>query len=221
MSTSLPSKTRRDALHHLTTAALGTGFLGWLPNESAAASQAAPHKTFSSSPLPPFLLPPAAPLQLNTRGIVMRTWVRSSQTNRQYSSVEFLIGPKQMGPPPHVHRDLDEIMFVLSGTVSVLVEETVYTVPAGGWHLRPHGLVHTFWNATDAPAHYVDMYFNQNFEDFLEELNGKILADMEKYKLTPADPGIAKRWADLDRRFGITTFFDQRQPLIDKYGLKA
>ncbi len=103
----------------------------------------------------------------------------------------------------------------------MLVGETVYTVHAGEWHLRPRGLVHTFWNATQQPAHYIDMYFNQNFEDFLEELNNQLLPDIARRKLTPADPGIAQRWADLDRRFGITTFFEQRQPLIERYGLKA
>jgi quercetin dioxygenase-like cupin family protein len=209
--------TRRTALHQLAVAGLGVGFLSI--THAAAAAPDSP--AAAAAPLPPFFLPPAAPLSLGGRGIVMRTWVRSSQTNQQYSSVEFLIGPKQMGPPPHVHQDLEELMYVLAGTVTILVGDTVYTVPAGGWHLRPRGIVHTFWNATDAPAHYIDMYFNQNFEDFLEELNGKILADMQKYHLTPADPGIAKRWANLDKRFGITTYFDQRQPLIDKYGLKA
>ena len=87
--------------------------------------------------------------------------------------------------------------------------------------MRPHGIVHTFWNTTDKPVRYIDMYFNQSFEDFLEELNNKLLPDMEKNNLTPADPGIAKRWADLDKRFGSTTFFEKRQPIIDKYGLKA
>ncbi len=151
----------------------------------------------------------------------MRTLVRSSQTNRQYSCVEFVVAPKQMGPPPHVHQDLDEIMFVLEGTVTVLVDETVYEVQAGGWHLRPHGIIHTFWNGTDQPARYIDMYFNQNFEDFLEELNDKLIPEMERNHLTPADPKITKWWADLDKRFGIITFFDKRQSIIDTYKLKA
>lgn len=215
MTTSAVPTSRRTALHQLAAVTLGAGLAG-LPD----AARAAPASALGGA-LPPLLLPPTKPLQLKGRGIAMRTWMRSTHTNNQYSSVEFLIAPKQMGPPPHVHRDLDEIMFVLAGAVTVLVGETVYTVPAGGWHLRPRGLVHTFWNGGAVPAHYIDMYFNQNFEDFLEELNDHLLPDMEKNHLTPADPGIAKRWADLDRRFGITTYFEQRQALVDKYGLRA
>jgi mannose-6-phosphate isomerase-like protein (cupin superfamily) len=218
MKNTTKTTTRRTALHQMLLASVGTGLFGMPAFETSAQTTT---KRSKKDPLQPFYLPPAAPLEMGTKGINMRTWIRSSQTNRQYSCVEFVVAPKQMGPPPHIHKDLDEIMFVLQGTVSIMVGETVYQVQAGGWHLRPHGIVHTFWNATNEPARYIDMYFNQNFEDFLEELNNKLLPDMEKNHLTPADPGIAKRWADLDKRFGITTFFDKRQPIIDKYGLKA
>ena len=47
---------------------------------------------------------------------------------------------------------------------------------------------------------FIDMYFNQNFEDFLEELFHEIIPDMVQNKLTPADPGIAKRMHDLDKK---------------------
>ena len=217
MKNTVKATTRRDALQQILAAASATSLLGI----SAFDTSAQTIKKRPKDPLGPFYIPPAKPLQLGSKGINMRTCIRSSQTNMQYSCVEFIVGPKQMGPPPHIHKDLDEIMFVLEGTVSIMVEETIYEVKAGGWHLRPHGIVHTFWNATNKPVRYIDMYFNQNFEDFVEELNDKLLPDMEKNNLTPADPGIAKRWADLDKRFGITTFFEKRQPIIDKYSLKA
>lgn len=173
-----------------------------------------------SSDLKPFYIPPdIAPLDPGP-GVNIRVKVRSSQTNMQYSSVDVAIGPKVMGPAPHVHKDLDELMYVYEGTVSILVGDKVYEVPAGGWHLRPRGIVHTFWNATDKVARCTDMYFNQNFEDFLEELFFKIIPDMAQRKLTPADPEIATRMTALDKKFGITTFHEQRQAIMDKYQLK-
>jgi mannose-6-phosphate isomerase-like protein (cupin superfamily) len=36
----------------------------------------------------------------------------------QFSCIEVSLAPRQMGPPPHVHYELDEIMRVLEGTVS-------------------------------------------------------------------------------------------------------
>lgn len=65
------------------------------------------------------------------------------------------------------------------------------------------------------------MYFNQNFEDFLEEMFHKIIPDMQRQHLTPADPAIAKRMHDLHEKFGLVGFPEKRQPIIDKYGLIA
>lgn len=171
--------------------------------------------------LSPFYLPPQSPLQPGPAGIDIRTWVRSAQTNKQFSCVETAVAPRTMGPAPHIHKDLDELMLVLEGTATVLVEGATEEIAAGGWHFRPRQLEHTFWNAGNKPLRFIDMYFNQNFEDFLEELFHQIFADMAKHKLTPADPAIAKRLADLDARFGVTTFPEKRQPIIDKYRLKG
>ena len=171
--------------------------------------------------LSPFYIPPAAPLQPGPAGLDIRTWVRSSSTNGQFSTIEAAVAPKQMGPAPHVHKELDELMYVLEGTASVIVAGKVDTIPAGGFHFRPHGLEHTFWNASDKPLRFLDMYFNQNFEDFLEELFHQIFPDMAKANLTPNDPAIAKRLLDLDKRFGVTTFPEKRQAIIDKYSLRG
>jgi glyoxylate utilization-related uncharacterized protein len=111
-------------------------------------------------------------------------------------------------------------MYVKEGTIHVLVGTNVYEVKAGGWLFRPHGIVHTFWNATNEPALCSDMYFNQNFEDYLEEIFFKIYPDMTKRNLNPGSPEIAKKISELDKKFGITQFPEQRQAIVTKYGLK-
>jgi quercetin dioxygenase-like cupin family protein len=171
--------------------------------------------------LKPFYLPPDdAPLDPGP-AMAIRMKVRSSQTNLQYSCVDVAVAPKTMGPAPHVHDKLDELMYVHEGTINVLVGTEVYEVKAGGWHLRPHGIVHTFWNATDKIARCTDMYFNQNFDDFLEELFFKIIPDMQKRNLPPTNPDIAARMQNLERKFGVIMYHEQRQAIIDRYGLKG
>jgi quercetin dioxygenase-like cupin family protein len=119
----------------------------------------------NKKPLNPFYIPPSPEsLKAGPTGGDFRVKVRSTQTNLQYSCMEGLIEPKIMGPAPHVHKELDEGMFVQEGTISVLVGEKVYELEAGGWHMRPHGIVHTYWNATDKTAMFIDMFFNQDFE---------------------------------------------------------
>ncbi|WP_460675058.1 cupin domain-containing protein [Larkinella ripae] len=132
-----------------------------------------------------------------------------------------MMGPKLMGPAPHVHKDLDELMFVQEGTVSILVGDKVYEVEAGGWHLRPHGLVHTFWNATDKPVRYTDMFFNQDFENFLEAMFARLIPDLMKRGVSLTSKEATDKMDTLYTRYGITMFEEQRQPIMAKYGLKG
>jgi mannose-6-phosphate isomerase-like protein (cupin superfamily) len=171
-------------------------------------------------PLKPFYIPPDKPLVAN-EGLELRIKVRSGQTDLQYTCVDFSIAAKTMGPAPHIHAELDELMYVHDGIMNVMVGDEVYEVKAGGWHFRPHGIVHTFWNASDKPAYATDMYFNQNFEEYLEEIYFKIRPEMKAKNLSPADPAIAKQFAALDQKFGVTHFRERRQAIVDKYGLKG
>ena len=209
---------RRNLIQNLAFATAGLGLMQ-LSSCRETTKETKDEKILKT--LTPFYLPPSQPLQPGPGGIDIRTLIRSSQTNMQFSSVETAVAPKTMGPAPHLHKEFDEIMLVVEGTATVWVDGKVEEIPTGGWHIRPRQIEHTFWNGSEKPLRFIDMYFNQNFEDFLEELFHKIIPDMVKGNLTPADPAIAKRFADLDKKFGITSFPEKRQPLVEKYGLKG
>lgn len=145
--------------------------------------------------------------------------IRFAQTNNQFSAWERIILPKTMGPAPHLHKDLDEAMRVLKGMVTVMVGETLVQVEEGGWHLRPHGLVHTFWNATDKPAIVLEIYPNQNFEVYLEELK-KLFAGFAQKNIPPDSEEAVTSINALDKEWGVVTYHDQRKVLMEKYGLK-
>jgi mannose-6-phosphate isomerase-like protein (cupin superfamily) len=172
-------------------------------------------------PAQPFYIPPSEPLQPGPGNVDIRTIIHSKQTDKQISNVEVAVSPRQMGPSPHTHKDLDEMMYVLEGTATVMIGKEIFEVKAGGWNFRPHGIAHSFWNASDKPLRFIDFFFNQNFEDYLEDLFHKIIPDMVKNNLTPTSPEIAKRIELLDNKFGVTWFHNERQAIIDKYKLKA
>lgn len=218
MSYSVNNSSRRDVIGKMLLAIAGTGLL---PLVASANESKLQEKTAEEQKLLPFAVQPSEPLQPGPGGLDIRTLIHSSQTNKQFSCVEFAVAAKKMGPAPHYHKELDELMYVLEGTATVMVEDTVYEIPAGGWHFRPRNMVHTFFNRTDKTFRGIDMYFNQNFEDFLEEMFHKIIPDMQRQHLTPADPAIAKRMHDLHEKFGLVGFPEKRQPIIDKYGLIA
>ncbi len=151
--------------------------------------------------LPPFLVPPKEPLQAGPHGVAIRILVRSSETDYQYTCVETALAPRTMGPSLHKHENLDEISVVLEGTLNVMVEDTVYEVPP-----------------RDEPLRFLDMFLNQNFDDYLEEFFG-IRAQMIRHKQTFVDPDIANRVEVLDREFSVTTFPEKRQAIVEEYGL--
>jgi mannose-6-phosphate isomerase-like protein (cupin superfamily) len=201
---------RRDFLHQ--TALLAA--FGLVAPVAAAKTP----DSIREAALRPVLLPGQAPLA-HKGGMDIRVWMRSAMTNGLFSSVECAVAPKKMGPPPHHHLALDELMFVLEGTASVLVGEEVVHVQAGGWHLRPRLIKHTFWNAADEPLRFVDMYFNQPFEEFLERIF---------HELTPekgfADGSDAKRREIdlLNTKYGLvyaSTAWEERQAIAAKYQL--
>ena len=171
------------------------------------------------NPLKPIYLPPMLPLAHNG-SMNIRTWLRSEMTGGVYSCVECAVAPKTMGPPPHYHKELDELMYVIEGTASVIVDGKEVQIEAGGWHLRPRLFTHTFWNASEKPLRFVDMYFNQPFETFLEQLF---------FELTPEKGypfGSEKRQKahdKLNEQFGLVyapTAREERQAIAQKYGLK-
>ncbi len=54
---------------------------------------------------------------LNVLGMSTSVKLTHEQTYGQFSCIEVSLAPRQMGPPPHVHYELDEIMRVLEGTI--------------------------------------------------------------------------------------------------------
>ena len=162
--------------------------------------------------LQPTYIPPDGP------GFAGSAKIRFSQTNNQVSFWEHLVPPKKMGPPPHVHKDLDEIMRVLEGTATVLIGDKVFEVPAGSWLIRPHGIKHTYWNAGDTTLKFIDVFPNQNFEVFLEEFITLMQGFAEK-NIPAFSPAAVKQLDALQTEWGITMYYDQMKPLMDKYGV--
>lgn len=210
------SNSRREALQQigLMTAGMFMFSLGACTDDKKANENPADIK----APLP-FLISPKESMELGAIGSNMRTLIRSAQTNGQFSCVEAILGPKKIAGSPHKHDHLDELMYVLEGTASVLMGEEVIEVAAGSWHLRPRGIVHVVWNSGNENLRLIDMYFNQNFEDYLEEVYHKIIPEVMQKNLSFETPEIAKRIAELDKKFGLTYYPEKQQPLIDKYGL--
>ena len=169
-------------------------------------------------PQPLYVPPGTTPVIPLFPGVTVEIKLSHAQTADLFTSVEVAVTPKTMGPAPHLHELLDEIMLVLEGEASVLVGDEVATIKTGGWHLRPHGIVHTFWNASDQPLRFIDFYPNQNFEEFFPELSATVSGMMSR-GVSPASEEFIQASQALDAKWGMIAYYDQRQPIVEKYGL--
>lgn len=208
---------RREAIQNIGLISAAMCFIPMISCNNQKTDQE--NKSPTIKALLPFLVPPKSPLEIGPLGSNMRTLIHSSQTNMQFSCVEAVLAPKKIAGSAHKHDDLDELMYVMEGTASVLLGDKVVEVTAGSWHLRPKGIVHVIWNSGNENLRLIDMYFNQNFEDSLEELYHKIIPEVIERNVSFEDPKIARRVSELDKKFGLTYYPEKSQPLIEKYGL--
>jgi mannose-6-phosphate isomerase-like protein (cupin superfamily) len=75
----------------------------------------------------------------------------------------------------HSHADEDQVAWVQSGTLTVWVDGDQEEVGAGGFALRPAGLPHAMWNATDEPVRFLEITSPATrFETYMRELSALI-----------------------------------------------
>jgi len=121
---------------------------------------------------------------------------------------EVTMKPGFLGAPPHMHKEIDEVCYVLEGTVNIMVGDEVFEVNAADWHLRPRGIVHTFWNSSKQTAKFIDIYLPGGHEEYMMDL-AKLFENNAKPK--PDD------LAALASKYDIIFSWDRLQAIIDKY----
>lgn len=167
-------------------------------------------KTESSDDRKAVYIPPGA----GQKGKISRTDItfklNKTQTSGNLGSAEMIIPPGQLGAPPHYHKGFDEICIVLKGTVHIMVEDEVFEVPEGGWHLRPRGKVHTFWNAGKKNARVIELYAPAGHESYMQDLS-KLFNNGAR-----PDPSDLQKLAD---KYDIVFRFDKLDEVIKKYGV--
>jgi mannose-6-phosphate isomerase-like protein (cupin superfamily) len=94
---------------------------------------------------------------LQMRACVTVKLPAASTESGRMSAAEFLL-PAQFGPPLHVHRAEDELLYVLEGTVRIVCGERDVVLEAGGLAYLPRGVPHAFWVQGDRPARMLTVF---------------------------------------------------------------
>ncbi len=141
-------------------------------------------------------------------GIDIISKLSKHQTSGNLGCDEATLKPGYLGAPPHLHKTFDEICFVLEGSISIMVEEKIYEVNAGDWHLRPRNKVHTFWNATESTARFVDIFIPGGHEEYM--------ADLAKLFENNGRPQ-KEDFSLLEQKHDIVYFWNKLPDIMSKY----
>lgn len=131
-----------------------------------------------------------------------------SQTLGNLGSSEITLKPNYLGSIPHFHKTFDEVCIVLEGTVTIKVVDEIYNVTTGGWHLRPRGSVHCFWNSGNVDARFIELYIPAGHEQFMQKLTNLF---------TGGKVPTHKQITQLGERYDTHFQWDQLQGVLDKY----
>jgi len=72
------------------------------------------------------------------------------------------------GAPLHVHADLDDSFYLVSGRLAMRCGEQTFAVGPGGYVALPHGVPHTFRVVGDEPAVMLQVHSDDSFLRFIQ-----------------------------------------------------
>jgi len=109
--------------------------------------------------------------------------------------------PAGYAPPPHVHRNQDELFYLLDGTLDVTCGDDHWRVEAGSLVFLPRGVPHGFTVPDDRPARTLLINAPAGFAEVVVEL-GTPAAELRLPDDTVPLP-TPDRVADVSTRHGI------------------
>jgi len=142
-------------------------------------------------------------------GLGVRFMLDSQRTAGRFALVEHPLKPRALGSPVHTHSREDEYSYVLEGTVGVQLGGTEMLATAGMLVVKPRGLAHAFWNASDAPARLLEIISPAGFETYFAEM-------AELFASGVPDP---TRGETIRQRYGLDLDLASMSVLAERHGL--
>ena len=79
-------------------------------------------------------------------------------------------GPPRWIAPLHLHRNDDEVWYVLEGTLCVRVGKDVVEAKAGSAVFAPRGTAHTYWNPGPGRVRYL-LVMTSNIYSLIQDIH--------------------------------------------------
>lgn len=121
--------------------------------------------------------------------------LRFKVEDRNLVVFEFVVPPQARVPAPHVHRDVDEAVYGLAGTLTTTIGGAKHRLAAGEARFIPRGTVHTHENLDGETARALIVMTpgsigRRYFEEMAALINVPGKPDMAQVKETMARYGL-------------------------------
>ena len=107
---------------------------------------------------------------LQVLGETITVKIDSEQTEGRYAVIEE-VSPVGGGPPLHVHRDEDELFYVLGGELELQLGDQRFRAKAGTTAFLPRDIPHTFRNVGTTPSKVLMVIIPARFVGFFDEVH--------------------------------------------------
>src|ERR1700704_5222348 len=97
-------------------------------------------------------------------GVRFSEWLLDQESGAQHCSINYIRTPAGSGSPAGMHTHVvDQIFYILSGTMSLEIEDKAYEAGPGTLVFFPTGVPHRNWNGGTEPT--VHLAFNVPMPD--------------------------------------------------------
>jgi len=127
---------------------------------------------------------------LQVLGEAITVKISGEQTDGRYAVIEE-VSPVGGSPPLHVHRDEDELFYVLGGELELQLGDQRFRAKAGSTAYLPRDIPHTFRNVGTTPSKVLLVIIPARLVGFFDEV----------YALTKPTPEQAM---ELGKKYGLT-----------------
>jgi quercetin dioxygenase-like cupin family protein len=139
-------------------------------------------------------------------GMVLK--IRANDMDGYFSMMEGCLDPKQL-LAPHTHQRETQAVYVIDGELEFEVGGEGglrFTAGKGSYVIKPKGVEHCFWNASDRPVPYIELSTGQNFESF---------------QLTTDQVNKVRVGRNADTQFEMKIHFERIPSLLRRHGLTS
>ena len=114
--------------------------------------------------LQPIILQPNEGRNYNCGSMTAVFKADEEETNFNYCVSEWWMDANSKGPGKHLHKENDEIFYILEGTASLLIDDDWIDVEKGSFVRIPSNTLHDFENRTDKRMGFLNFFIPGGFE---------------------------------------------------------